>query len=110
MTAILGGSCRAWLVGLLLILGVQLIFGTLQDGEATVLSFEADSRHDRPYADADRLADFMEEAQEPDDNVSGPDHGLRPPFDPAGLRVAYTIKPVPGRLMPAPFRPPRLFQ
>ena len=110
MVAILGGPWRVWLAGLLVILGVQLIFGTFQDGEATVLSFETDSSHDRPYADAGRLADFMDEAQEQDDNVSDPDHGLSPPLDPIGLRVAHTIKPVPYRLMPAPFRPPRLFQ
>ena len=107
--AILGGPCRAWLVGLLIILGVQLIFGTLQDGEATVLSFETDSRHDRPYAETGRLADFMDEAQEQDDTVSGPDHGLSPPFNPIGLRAAHSIMPGPFHLMPAPFRPPRLF-
>ena len=106
-----GVPCRAWFVGLLAIVGVQLIFGMMLDGHVRASAYQSDSSHERPYADAGRSADLMDEAQEQDDSAAGPDSGTRPPLpSPSGLRWYHPLMPGQLQLMPGPFRPPRLFQ
>lgn len=103
--------CRhrpVWLVGLLFIVGVQLIFGMIQDGQVLALSHESGPAHDQPYADAGRSAD-MDEAQEWDDNMAGPDNGNSLPLsNPVGFGLFQSFMPRLLQFVPGPFRPPRL--
>jgi hypothetical protein len=105
--------CRhrlVWFLGLLLIVGVQLIFGMIQDGQALALSYESGPAHGQPYADAGRSADLMDDAQEWDDHMAGPDNGTsRPLSNPAGFRLLQFFMPGQLQFVPGPFRPPRLF-
>jgi hypothetical protein len=111
MMATSGTSCRWWFVGLLVIVGVQLIFGMMLDGQVLASTYQNESSHDRPYADTGRSADILDEAQEQDDSAMGPDGGNRPPIPiPSGLRWHHPLMPGQLQLMPGPFRPPRLFQ
>ena len=105
-----GTSCRAWFVGLLVIVGVQLIFGMMLDGQVSASTSQSESSHDRPYADTGRSADILDEAQEQDDSAM-PDGRNGPPMPaPSGLRWHHPLMPGQLQLMPGPFRPPRLFQ
>ena len=102
--------CPVWFIGLLLIVGVQLIFGMIQDGQVLALSYESGPAHDQPYADAGRSADLMDEPQEWDDNLAGPDNGNSLPLsNPAGFGSFQSFLPGEMQFVPGPFRPPRLF-
>jgi hypothetical protein len=91
--------------------GVQLIFGMMLDGHVLASVYQSDSTHDRCTSDAGRFADLMDEAQEQDDSVAGPDGGNNPPLpNPSGLRPSHLLLPGQLQLMPGLFRPPRLFQ
>ncbi|WP_447601797.1 hypothetical protein [Nitrospira sp. Nam80] len=104
-------SRSGWFIGLLVLVGVQLIFGMAQDGEAIVrVSHESGPSHDRSLADAGPSADLVDETQEQEDNVAGPGDGdSRTLRYPAGLRMYQPLMQAQLQLMPGPFRPPRLF-
>lgn len=107
----LGVSFRTWFIGLLAMVGVQLIFGMMLDGHVLASAYQNESAPDRSTPDAGRSVDIMDEAQEQDDSAAGPDHGNRPPLpNPSGLRSWHLPKPGQLQLMPGLFRPPRLFQ
>jgi hypothetical protein len=111
MMATSGIPCRVWFAGFLVIVGVQLIFGMMLDGQVLASAYQSESAHDRPYTDPGRSADILDEAQEQDDNAMGPDGRNRPPLPtPSGLRWHHPVMSGPLELMPGPFRPPRLFQ
>jgi hypothetical protein len=101
-----------WFIGLLLMVGVQLIFGMIQDGEAIVfLSQNSNPAHDRSCADSGRSADLLDETQEQEDSVAGSDNDSnRPLRNPVGLRICQPLMFPQLQLTPGPFRPPRLFQ
>lgn len=100
-----------WFIGLLVLVGVYLIFGMVRDGEALVpVSHEFGSAHDRSFADAGPSADVLDETQEQDDNLADPDDGdSRPLRYPVGRRTCQSLMPPQLQLMPGPFHPPRLF-
>jgi hypothetical protein len=111
MTAIYGPSRRAWLIGLLFLAGIQLVFGVMLDGYVLASAYRSEPVHDRPYVDAGRSADIMDESQEQDDSAAGPERGTRPPLrDLSGLRWFHAFVSGQLQFMPSPFRPPRLFQ
>ncbi|HEX2055891.1 MAG TPA: hypothetical protein VHF07_05325 [Nitrospiraceae bacterium] len=111
MMATSGASWRAWFAGLLLLAGIPLILEVMLDGYVLASAYQSKPVHDRPYVDAGRSADLMDESQEQDDSAAGPESETGPPLrNLSGLRWFYP--PVSGQLqlIPSPFRPPRLFQ
>jgi hypothetical protein len=111
MMVSLGLSSRTWFIGLLAMVGVQLILGMMLDGHVLASAYQSESSHDRSNPDAGRSVDIMDEAQEQDDSAAGPDHKSGPPLlNPFDLRSWHPL--MPGQLQPMPglFRPPRLFQ
>ena len=102
---------RLLFLGLLFLFGAQLVFGTIQDGQVLASPHEPGPPHDRPYADAGRSVDLMDEAQEEDESLAGPDHRDRPPLpNAAGPRLFPSIMSGQLELVSGPFRPPRLSQ
>ena len=102
---------RLLFLGLLFFFGAQLVFGTIQDGQVLASPHESGPPHDRPYADAGRSVDLIDEAQEEDESLAGPDDRDRPPLsNAAGPRWFHSFMPGQLELVSGPFRPPRLLQ
>jgi hypothetical protein len=96
---------------LLLLIGVHLIVGIMQDGHVLASAYQSDSTHDRSPAYAGRSADLIDDAQELDDNLPGPDAGEGRPQSPgSGLQVVGPFMPGPFQPLSGPFRPPGSLQ
>jgi hypothetical protein len=102
---------RLWFVALLLFFGAQSVLGTTQDGQVFASPDKSIPAHDRPCADPGRSVDLMDEAQEEDGSLAGPDDRERPPLpNAAGFRWFHSLLPGLVEPLSVPFRPPRLFQ